>query len=116
MTTITKDHEGCDFHAPTPAPAGAHAVGPLPLDLKKYQSQVEDFDLTEEQRIELLQTLWGIMTVFVDLGFGVDAVQLLRKSAAPDSLNCAADAIIKERPALAFNPLARDAGTKEDPS
>lgn len=43
----------------------------------KYREYVEDFDLSEAAQTELLQTLWSIMAAFVNLGFGVDSVQLL---------------------------------------
>jgi len=35
-----------------------------------------EFDLTYEQQTELLQTLWNIMSTFVDIGWGVDTVQM----------------------------------------
>lgn len=47
-------------------------------DVAKYHEHVKDFDLTEEEQGELLKSLWSIMAAFVDLGFGVDSVQLLR--------------------------------------
>lgn len=47
-----------------------------PFDAPKYREHLEDCDITEEQMIELLRTLDSIMRTFVDLGFGVDAVQL----------------------------------------
>ncbi|MEO0613723.1 MAG: hypothetical protein AAFY83_10445 [Pseudomonadota bacterium] len=58
------------------------------LDIEKYISQVEDFDLTEQQKREFLETLWAIMVSFVDLGFGIHPVQevcgkLLENSANP---------------------------------
>lgn len=46
-----------------------------PLDTDKYREYVDDLDLSEEQKVELLRTLWWIMAAFVDLGFGVDSVQ-----------------------------------------
>ena len=45
------------------------------LDMDRYREHVAEFDLTEEQKTELLRTLWSIMKSFVDLGFGVDSVQ-----------------------------------------
>lgn len=54
-------------------------TGP-PCDLQKYREYVEDFDLSEEEQTELLKTLWMIMAAFVDLGFGVDSIQLLPSS------------------------------------
>ncbi|MCI0466835.1 MAG: hypothetical protein L0Y57_07505 [Beijerinckiaceae bacterium] len=116
MTTTTKEPEGQGVHSPAPGPSGGHAVGTPPLDLKKYQSHVEDFDLTAEQKVELLQTLWAIMTAFVDLGFGVDAVQLLRTLNASDSLNSGADEVEERKPLASFNRIARDPSAKEEPS
>ncbi len=41
-----------------------------------FVHHIEDFDLNEDQQKELLQTLWNIMSTFVDIGWGVDTVQL----------------------------------------
>ena len=46
----------------------------LALDTDKYLPELQDFDLTDEQKIELLQTLWSIMKAFVEVGFGVDSI------------------------------------------
>ncbi len=46
------------------------------FDHAKYLAQVEDIEMSEEQKIEVLRTLWEIMASFVNLGFGVDSVQL----------------------------------------
>ncbi len=62
-------------HAPIP--------DELPIaspELEKYRHHLDEFDLTEEQKDELLVTLWQIMTQFVDLGFGRDATTLALKS------------------------------------
>ena len=62
-------------HVPIPEelPAGSP-------DLEKYRHHLDEFDLTEEQKQELLITLWQIMTQFVDLGFGQDATTLALKA------------------------------------
>lgn len=53
----------------------------LELDTSKYLPDVEDFDMTEAQKIELLETLWEIMRAFVELGFDVNICeQLFRDS------------------------------------
>ena len=44
-------------------------------DLEKYRHHVDAFDLGEEQKVELLQTIWKIMQSFVDRAFGDDPVQ-----------------------------------------
>lgn len=53
----------------------APSCGVPPFDVAKYMAHVEDFDMTEEQKVEFLQTLWWIMAAFVNLGFGVDSVR-----------------------------------------
>lgn len=44
-------------------------------DLREYLAFLDDSNLSEAQKIELLQTLWSIMSAFVDLAFGTDPVQ-----------------------------------------
>lgn len=41
------------------------------LDPAAYMAELEDFDITEAQKVELLGILWSIMTSFVRLGFDV---------------------------------------------
>lgn len=55
-----------------------HGVAPTlpPFDDPKYRAALECDDLTDEQATELLRAVDSIMRMFVDLGFGVDAVQL----------------------------------------
>ena len=88
----------------------------LPLDVKKYQSHMEEFDLTEEQKAELLETLWSIMAAFVDLGFGTDAVQYLFRDNGPNSLNSEEDEVEDKKPSSRFNHVALKAEEKEDRS
>ena len=56
------------------------------LDEEKYRSKLAALDLTIEQENALLRTLWSMMTTFVDLGFGLDSVQNIIKSADESSL------------------------------
>ena len=49
--------------------AAAPVAPELELDIAKYLPEVEEFDLSEAQKIELLQTVWDIMRRFVELGF-----------------------------------------------
>ena len=42
---------------------------PSDFDPEKYVDELSDFDLTEEQKIELLEIIWSIMRTFVELGF-----------------------------------------------
>ena len=52
--------------AVTAAPTGMEA------DIAKYQGELGDLDITEDQKRELLETLWSIMRSFVEMGFDVD--------------------------------------------
>ncbi|MBV1928177.1 MAG: hypothetical protein KUG81_01520 [Gammaproteobacteria bacterium] len=56
------------------------AVEPPKCDIEKYREHMQEFDLTAEEEAELLKNLWLIMAAFVDLGFGVDSIQLLSAS------------------------------------
>lgn len=47
-------------------------------DIQKYRRYVDHFDLTEEQKVELIRTVWRIMESFVHRAFGVDPVQQLK--------------------------------------
>ncbi len=50
----------------------------LPLDVERYRMHLGGLDLSETQATELLETLWSILSAFVDQGFGVDSVLLAR--------------------------------------
>ncbi len=64
-------------------------AAPLKLEADEYRHHLGEFDLTEDQQNELLQSLWYIMSILVDIGWGVDTVQLLLPDifaeVAPDS-------------------------------
>src|SRR5262245_61697551 len=55
-------------------------------DYGEYLPELADYDLSESQKIEYLRTLWQIMCGFVDLGWGVDAVNLALPGLAKISL------------------------------
>jgi hypothetical protein len=47
----------------------------IELDVAKYEALLADSDLSEDQKTEILQTLWEIIVTFVDMGFGLHPVQ-----------------------------------------
>ncbi len=47
----------------------------LEVDLDYYQSYLDDLDISEEQKREVIEALWTIVVAFVDLGFGINTVQ-----------------------------------------
>lgn len=50
---------------------------PLVLDVEEYMFDLEDWDISDTRKHEILAALWHIMGVLVDIGFGVDTVQYL---------------------------------------
>jgi hypothetical protein len=52
----------------------------------------DDDDLTDEQKHELLEIIWNIVVIFVDLGFGIEATQQALASALlPESNETSGD-------------------------
>lgn len=47
----------------------------LSIDWDLYGSMLEDSDLDEDQKRELIESLWSIVVTFVDLGFGIHPIQ-----------------------------------------
>lgn len=56
-----------------PAEKGAYAA--LKFDPAPYMHYLNDADLNDAQKAELLETLWQIMVHFVDLGIGISPIQ-----------------------------------------
>jgi len=50
------------------------------VDYERYQHFLEDSDLSADEKIKFLETIWGIVVGFVDLGFGVHPVQQAEKA------------------------------------
>lgn len=48
----------------------------LPFEPNDYLSELDGFDLTDDQKHALLRTLWDMMVMFADLGMGIDPTQL----------------------------------------
>ncbi|MEZ5813853.1 MAG: hypothetical protein R3E13_03910 [Alphaproteobacteria bacterium] len=65
------------------------AATPLKFERDNYRHHLDGFDLTRKQQNELLESLWAIMSTLVDIGWGVDTVQILLPDlfaeVAPDS-------------------------------
>lgn len=43
------------------------------LDVEKYIGQLDCYDMSEQEKNDLLYALWDIMCRFVELGFGVNS-------------------------------------------
>ncbi len=57
----------------------------MPPDLTKYRAYVDHFDLTQDQKDDLIQTLYAMMQNRVACAFGRDSVQLARNT--PDVID-----------------------------
>jgi hypothetical protein len=57
-------------------------TNPPDFDMDKYMKMAGEFDMSEEEKRELILTLWNIMSRFVELGFGLDSVSILEAEKA----------------------------------
>lgn len=53
------------------APAKAGAALSIDVDFKRYAHFLEELDIPEDKKREMLQSYWEIICSFVHLGFGV---------------------------------------------
>lgn len=58
----------------------------LSIDVNLYQHYLDNSDLTDEQKTELLETLWGIICEFVQMGFNVHPVQQAQHSSGKEGI------------------------------
>lgn len=60
-------------------PPNSHAPIPprhsLSIDWEVYAAMLEDSDMPRDQQKELIETLWSISVMFVDMGFDLNPVQ-----------------------------------------
>ena len=55
-------------------------------DYDKYIPMLDEYDMTHEQKIEFIDTLWNVMQSFVDRAFGIHPVQQVMKKKALHNL------------------------------
>jgi len=46
------------------------------FDPEAYAHHIADLDLTEAQQLAVMRTVWDLLVLFVDAGFGIDAPTL----------------------------------------
>lgn len=54
------------------------------LDTAHYQSFLDDYDIPEAQKQELIEALWAIIVQFIDLGFGVHPITSVQRQRRDD--------------------------------
>ena len=59
---------------------GTKALPVLTVDYDLYAHFLEESDASEEDKRKLIETLWSITMMFVDMGFGVHPVQQAQKA------------------------------------
>lgn len=101
------------------APEGqgtSHAIAGLPrFEPERFINTLDDLDITEAQKLELLSTLWWIMAAFVDMGWGVDSVQYAIPELSKLASDFPSDAVEQKDAHTAgdFNEAATDAASME---
>lgn len=53
----------------------------LTIDWSLYESYLQDSDWPDDQKREFIETIWQIVVMFVDLGFGIESGQLALREA-----------------------------------
>lgn len=104
---------GLDPMGDNPADAALGGSPAPELDPADYLADMEGFDLTEAQKIELLETLWSIMRAFVEMGVDIgetDPCGQIFGSVAPDSVGGVTSHFTKAISA----PTGRNNKNKED--
>jgi len=69
-------NKNCNIMRGDSAEVGDHAIPSARLDADLYREDLRGLSLSKEQEDELLEVLWNIMSTFVDIGWGLDSVQL----------------------------------------
>ena len=57
------------------APATITPFRALTLDVAHYQAILDDANIPDDEKRELITAIWAIITTFVDLGYGIHPIQ-----------------------------------------
>lgn len=47
----------------------------IQFDAREFAHFLAESDLTESQKLDYIQTIWGIVLQFIDMGFGIHPIQ-----------------------------------------
>ncbi len=64
------------------------------LDVDYYQAFLDDVDISDDQKIELVETLWQIVVNFIELGFQIHPLNSVQDSATKDETAIALENVI----------------------
>ena len=94
-----------DFNEPA-GEEGTGYSGELPFQPEEWLPHVEEFDISDEKKIELLQMLWNIMGAFVDIGWGIDTLPEFLPALKEFSVHSGTDAVDGNIACPSFNDVA----------
>ena len=57
-------------------PGGNESRPALTIDWDLYEAMLEEYECSDDQKRELIETLWSIVLTFVDFGFGIGSPAL----------------------------------------
>ena len=58
-------------------PANDNRYQPPLFDVSLFPDDMQDFEISEEERIAILKTLWSMMVSCVEKGFGSDSTHII---------------------------------------
>jgi hypothetical protein len=73
------------------------------IDTAYYQSFLDDYDIPEAQKRELIESLWAIIVQFIDLGFGVHPITAVQNQRQCDETLRALKAVARDFASDAFD-------------
>ncbi len=76
MYDIDNNNDGAARSSPDTENQDDQAFPTLALDPEKYRHGLGRIEITDEQAEELLQVLWNIMHAMVNMGWGLDTIQM----------------------------------------
>ena len=89
---------------------GKFCLPKLSIDWRLYEDYFEESEISDEKKREFIETLWYIIMAFVDLGFGIEPVQLAIQERQKKTSGSAVHAL-----AAAEESLLKDAFTSSTP-
>lgn len=72
--------------------------GIMKLDFDKYAAHLNAFDLSDDQKADLIKTVWMIAESFIDRSFKCDSTQIALDKAQADSIAKAGDSLSLQTP------------------
>ena len=67
-----------EVQLPEPTVADERFFPPLKLEVARYEELLADIDMSEEERAAILEAMWNIVVSFVDLGFDLHPLSVVR--------------------------------------